>query len=103
MKRRYLFNSYLQLLYSKLLSGLWPNFDSVAKRCEGLYVDFKEGHDIQKFVTTGTEDKKFSQTKSKKATSGISPNRSPDAAMNQPVKQANFAAAATATSQASKP
>lgn len=62
---------------------MWPNYDSVTKRCEALYNDFKGGKDIQKYTTTGAEDKKlFGASKTstmKKNTLGGSPSRSPDA------------------------
>jgi hypothetical protein len=33
-------------VFSKLLSGMWPNFDSVAKKCHKLFEDYKNGKDI---------------------------------------------------------
>lgn len=51
------------MLFSKLLSGLWPHFDSLGKKCVGLYSDYKEGKDLQKYVTNGTEDRKMIETK----------------------------------------
>ena len=40
------------------MSGMWPHFDAAAKRCQALYADFKAGHDISKYITTGTEDRR---------------------------------------------
>ena len=53
-------------MFSKLLSGMWPHFDAVAKRSQNLYGDFKAGHDIAKYTTTGTEDKRVEVKKAKR-------------------------------------
>jgi hypothetical protein len=53
-------------MFSKLLSGMWPHFDAVAKRSAVLYSDFKAGHDIAKYTTTGTEDKRVEVKKAKR-------------------------------------
>lgn len=45
---------------------MWPHFDAVAKRSAALYADFKIGHDIAKYTTTGTEDKRVEVRKSKR-------------------------------------
>ena len=37
---------------------MWPNFESVAKKCSSLYNDYKDGKDILKYKTSGTEDKR---------------------------------------------
>lgn len=37
---------------------MWPHYDAVAKRCENLFKDYKAGQDIQKYATSGTEDKR---------------------------------------------
>lgn len=42
---------------------MWPHFDSAAKKCSSLYSDFKDGKDISKYKTTGTEDKRAVEPK----------------------------------------
>ena len=37
---------------------MWPNFDSVGKRCQAVLDDYKSGKDIEKYRTKGTEDKR---------------------------------------------
>lgn len=51
------------LIFSKLLSGMWPHFDLVGERCGQVYEDFKARKDIKKYQTTGTEDKKMGSGK----------------------------------------
>mmetsp|Transcript_10894 Transcript_10894/g.11029 ORF Transcript_10894/g.11029 Transcript_10894/m.11029 type:complete len:130 (+) Transcript_10894:140-529(+) len=46
------------LLFSKLLSGMWPHFDSVGKKAAKMFDDYKAGKDITIFQTQGTEDKR---------------------------------------------
>lgn len=43
---------------------MWPNCESVAKKCASLYNEYKEGKDISKYKTTGTEDKRVIEKKS---------------------------------------
>ena len=47
---------------------MWPNFDSVAKKCASLFSDYKDGKDIKKYKTNGTEDKRIIEKKSFKRT-----------------------------------
>lgn len=42
---------------------MWPHFDSAALKCQKLFNDFKEGKDISKYKTTGTEDKRVIEPK----------------------------------------
>lgn len=42
---------------------MWPHFDSAAKKCQNLYSDFREGKDISKYKTSGTEDKRVIEPK----------------------------------------
>lgn len=45
---------------------MWPFFDTVGKRCNELYTDFKQGHDISKYTTTGQEERRIEVKKVKK-------------------------------------
>eukprot|EP00349_Pseudokeronopsis_sp_Brazil_P003238 CAMPEP_0202962708 /NCGR_PEP_ID=MMETSP1396-20130829/6790_1 /ASSEMBLY_ACC=CAM_ASM_000872 /TAXON_ID= /ORGANISM="Pseudokeronopsis sp., Strain Brazil" /LENGTH=75 /DNA_ID=CAMNT_0049683457 /DNA_START=249 /DNA_END=476 /DNA_ORIENTATION=+ len=45
------------LVFSKLLSTLWPHFDSVGTKIKKMYEDFRAGKDISVYQTKGTEDK----------------------------------------------
>jgi hypothetical protein len=47
------------------MSGMWPNFGSVAGKCEKVLADHKEGKDIMKFKTSGTEDKRIIEARKK--------------------------------------
>lgn len=42
---------------------MWPHFDSAAKKCQTMYSDYKQGKDISKYKTTGTEDKRVIEPK----------------------------------------
>ena len=42
---------------------MWPHFEGAAKRCETMYNDYKQGLDISKYKTTGTEDKRVVEPK----------------------------------------
>ncbi len=42
---------------------MWPHFDSVGKKAEKLYEDYKTGKDIVTYQTTGTEDKRAPEPK----------------------------------------
>ncbi len=55
---------------------MWPHYDAVSKRCAKMYDDFKQGQDITKYTTNGTEDKKYDTMKKTKRFD--SPTRSPD-------------------------
>ena len=59
---------------------MWPHFDAVAKKCEKLYADFKQGLDIKKYTTNGTEDKRQEVKRSTKRFE--SPSKSPDVTMS---------------------
>ena len=48
---------------------MWPNSEAVAKRAGYLFADFKQGLDIQKYATTGQEDKRISGSKGKRGNS----------------------------------
>ena len=48
---------------------MWPNSEAVAKRGANLYADFKQGLDIQKYATTGQEDKRMGMSKGKRTNS----------------------------------
>ena len=37
---------------------MWPHHDAVAKRAAQLIQDYRQGLDIAKFTTNGTEDKR---------------------------------------------
>ena len=45
---------------------MWPSTEAVAKRGSNLYADYKQGLDIQKYATTGQEDKRMALTKGKR-------------------------------------
>lgn len=45
---------------------MWPFFDAVGKRCSELYADFKQGHDISKYITTGQEERRIEVKKVKR-------------------------------------
>lgn len=51
------------MIFSKLLSGMWPNFDSAGKKCQKLFEDYRQGKDIKCFQTNGTEDKRMPEPK----------------------------------------
>lgn len=53
------------MLFSKLLSTLWPHYDAVGKKCARLYEDFRSGQDIKKYTTNGNEDKRV-ETRTKR-------------------------------------
>ena len=63
-----------------MMSGMWPHFDAVAKKCEKVYSDNKSGQDISKYTTNGQEDKRVDMRKTKRFES---PNKggSPDVTM----------------------
>jgi hypothetical protein len=44
----------LKLVFSKLMSGLWPNFESVSERVAECVNAAKNGEDYKRFQTTGT-------------------------------------------------
>ena len=48
---------------------MWPFFDAVAKRCGVLFDDYKQGNDIAKYTTTGTEDKRVEIKRPRKSDS----------------------------------
>lgn len=45
---------------------MWPYFEAVSKRCGQLYADFKQGHDIAKYTTTGQEERRVEVKKVKR-------------------------------------
>ncbi len=81
------------MIFSKLLSTLWPHYDAVGKKCARLYEDYRKGDDIKKYTTNGTEDRKASdQARTKRFDSPT--KNSPDttlattkAPVQQPVQQ----------------
>lgn len=70
-----------QLLFSKLLSGMWPHFESVAKKCDKVLSEAKEGKDIARFQTTGAEDKRIDQPR-KQFKGTQSPGRTQEPSFN---------------------
>ena len=42
---------------------MWPHFDSLGKKCVHLYQDYKEGKDLKKYVTNGSEDKRIPEAR----------------------------------------
>ena len=44
---------YLQLLFSKCLSGVWPHYQGLAGRCAQVVQASEQGQDISMFQTTG--------------------------------------------------
>lgn len=48
---------------------MWPHFDAVASKCAALYADYKAGHDIAKYTTNGTEDRRVPIKKVRKSES----------------------------------
>lgn len=64
----------MQLLFSKLLSGMWPHHDAVAKRSSNLYADFKQNLDITKYTTSGQEDRRVENKKTKRNESPVKTN-----------------------------
>lgn len=66
-----------------MMSGMWPHFDAVAKKCAKLYEDHKNGQDISKYTTNGTEDKRTDMRKTKRFES---PTKSPDMTMSSSMK-----------------
>ena len=71
-----------------MMSGMWPHFDAVAKKCEKLFDDYKAGGDIQKYVTTGQEDKRVEVKRVTVTNKGRfdSPTKSPDATLTASIK-----------------
>jgi len=59
---------------------MWPHFDTAAKRCEAMYNDYKQGLDISKYKTTGTEDKRVMEPRKTKR-ENESPIRQPEQTM----------------------
>lgn len=49
-----------------MMSGMWPHFDAVAKKCSKLFDDYQSGNDIAKYTTTGQEDKRVEMKKTKR-------------------------------------
>ena len=45
---------------------MWPHHDAVAKRAAQLITDYRQGMDIAKFTTNGTEDKRVVHLKTTK-------------------------------------
>ena len=39
------------LLFSKLLSGMWPHFETVAKKCAKVFDESRDGKDISRYQT----------------------------------------------------
>lgn len=68
------------MIFSKLLSTLWPHYDAVGKKCARLYDDYRKGDDIKKYTTNGTEDKKVSDQSRTKRFDSPSKN-SPDTSL----------------------
>lgn len=48
---------------------MWPNSEAVGKRAGNLFADFKQGLDIQKYATTGQEDKRMGGSKGHRGSS----------------------------------
>ena len=48
---------------------MWPSSEAVAKRAGNLYADFKQGLEIQKYATTGQEDRRLAGPKGKRGNS----------------------------------
>jgi hypothetical protein len=48
------------------MSGMWAHFDATGKRCAALFADFKQGQDITKYTTNGTEDRRVEIKKGSK-------------------------------------
>ena len=42
-----------------MLSGMWPHFESVAKKCHKVKEEANQGKDLSKFITQGNEDKRI--------------------------------------------
>ena len=42
---------------------MWPHCGSVAKKCEKVFDENKEGKDVTKYKTTGLEDKRIIEKK----------------------------------------
>jgi hypothetical protein len=61
---------------------MWPHFDTAAKRCSQMYGDFKQGLDISKYKTTGTEDKRIVEPKKSVKREDYSPSKQPDQTMS---------------------
>ena len=74
-----------------MMSGMWPHFDAVGKKCQKLYEDFKNGGDIQKYVTNGQEDKRveIKRVTNKTGRFESSPSKSPDATLTASIKPQN--------------
>lgn len=72
-----------------MMSGMWPHFDAVAKKCSKLYDEYKAGGDIQKFVTTGQEDKRVEIKRVTNKGRFDSPSKSPDATLTASIKPQN--------------
>lgn len=69
----------LKCIFSKIMSGLWPNFDRVAERVEACYNDAKSGKDIKAHQTSGTADKPVRRARSpNKNKSMVNPDSSID-------------------------
>lgn len=45
---------------------MWPHFDAVSNRCVQLFQDYKQGLDIAKYTTNGTEDRRVEIKKTKR-------------------------------------
>ena len=60
---------------------MWPHFDTAAKRCEAMFADYKQGKDISKYKTTGTEDKRVIDPKRTRRDEDSSPSKQPDQSM----------------------
>jgi hypothetical protein len=88
-------NKRYKLIFSKLLSGMWPHFEGVAKRCGTVYSEYKQGHDITKFTTNGTEDKRVEVRK--KRTDSPTKNQAATATSSASWKQATSQPAQAAT------
>ena len=59
-----------------MLSGLWPNFDSVAKKCQKVFGEYKNGKDIMGYQTNGQEERRAHETMKKSMkTQSISPSK----------------------------
>lgn len=62
-----------------MMSGMWPHFDAVAKRCAKLFEDYTQGQDITKYTTNGQEEKRVDMKKTKRFES---PSKQHDTSIN---------------------
>ena len=62
----------LQLLFSKCLSGMWPNYPAVSERCFQTVEAAQQGQDISMFQTSGLGQQRQSKKGKAMGATGMS-------------------------------